>query len=221
MMSYTRSPTWSFTGPVQGGTPLPPLTGALRSAPSFSRFLAWRRACARRIWGARAVARQDRPPRPPDREDPRQFVEATSTLDPPAGRDRRPTARAYRHHRLDQRPLLIGQVGGIALGRKSHASQSLHRHASHVGAPRPFPTRSQLSMTVTRRSNRTSSSDIVAHSDLIAAYSGPQELAARPRLLSGRRRRVHSHDHLTGQPSEHRRPVRQAMKSRASSAPHR
>lgn len=45
--------------------------------------------------------------------------------------------RAYRHQRLDQRPLLVGQVGRIALGGRSHAAQSPHlprqsrRHAAN------------------------------------------------------------------------------------------
>jgi hypothetical protein len=47
--------------------------------------------------------------------------------DAPPRMDRRAATAAHRHHRLDQRPLLIGQVRGVAgRGRRPHASHWPH-----------------------------------------------------------------------------------------------
>lgn len=60
--------------------------------------------------------------------------------DPAPGVDRRPATSAYRHHRLDQRPLRISQIRGIPLGRRrSHTSQSPHQPRQPRRCAATFP----------------------------------------------------------------------------------
>src|SRR5664279_2575347 len=63
--------------------------------------------------------------------------------DPPAWVDRRAAATAQWHHRLNQRPLLIGQIRGMRAGEEDRTPHRDHTsRTSHGGTPNAFPTRS-------------------------------------------------------------------------------